>query len=76
MPIKSKIRTIKNYPIDGVMFRDITNLFNDPDGLSEAINIFAQRYKDMKIDKINAIDLFPMTHHIESIVRFIPKKKN
>ena len=56
MPIKSKIRTIKNYPIDGVMFRDITTLFKDPEGLSEAINIFAERYKDMKIDKIAAIE--------------------
>ena len=56
MPIKSKIRTIKNYPIDGVMFRDITTLFKDPDGLHEAINIFAERYKDMKIDKIAAIE--------------------
>jgi adenine phosphoribosyltransferase len=56
MPIKSKIRTIKNYPIDGVMFRDITTLFKDPDGLREAINIFAERYKDMKIDKIVAIE--------------------
>ena len=56
MSIKSKIRTIKNYPIDGVMFRDITTLFNDPEGLREAINIFAERYKDMKIDKIVAIE--------------------
>ena len=56
MFIKSKIRTIKNYPTDGVMFRDITTLFKDPDGLREAINIFAERYKDMKIDKIAAIE--------------------
>jgi len=56
MSIKSKIRTIKNYPIDGVMFRDITTLFKDPEGLREAINIFAERYKDMKIDKIVAIE--------------------
>ena len=56
MSIKSKIRTIKNYPIDGVMFRDITTLFKDSDGLREAINIFAKRYKDMKIDKIAAIE--------------------
>ena len=56
MPIKSKIRTIKNYPIDGVMFRDITTLFKDAEGLREAINIFAERYKDMKIDKIAAIE--------------------
>ena len=56
MSIKSKIRTIKNYPIDGVMFRDITTLFKDPEGLREAINIFAERYKDMKIDKIVVIE--------------------
>ena len=56
MSIKSKIRTIKNYPIDGVMFRDITTLFKDPEGLREAINLFAERYKDMQIDKIAAIE--------------------
>ena len=56
MPIKSKIRTIKNYPIDGVMFRDITTLFKDSEGLREAINLFAERYKDMQIDKIAAIE--------------------
>ena len=56
MSIKSKIRTIQNYPIDGVMFRDITTLFEDPEGLREAINLFAERYKDMQIDKIAAIE--------------------
>ena len=56
MSIKSKIRTIKNYPIDGVMFRDISTLFKDPEGLREAINIFAERYQDMKIDKIASIE--------------------
>mgnify|MGYP000442121713 FL=1 len=56
MSIKSKIRTIQNYPIDGVMFRDITTLFKDPEGLHEAINIFTERYKDMQIDKIAAIE--------------------
>ena len=50
MSIKSKIRTIENYPIDGVMFRDITTLFKDPDGLHEAIDLLVERYKDMKID--------------------------
>jgi len=56
MSIKSKIRTIENYPIDGVMFRDITTLFEDPDGLREAIDLLVERYKDLKIDKIAAIE--------------------
>ena len=56
MSIKSKIRTVENYPIEGIMFRDITTLFSDPDGLREAINLFSERYKDIKIDKIVAIE--------------------
>jgi len=56
MSIKSKIRTIENYPIDGVMFRDITTLLKDQDGLREAMDIFVERYKDIKIDKIVAIE--------------------
>ena len=56
MSIKSKIRTVKDYPIDGIMYRDITTLFKDPEGLREAINLFSDRYKDMKIDKIVAIE--------------------
>jgi len=56
MSIKSKIRTIKNYPIDGVMFRDITTLFEDPEGLRDSINKLSERYKDFKIDKIAAIE--------------------
>ena len=56
MSIKSKIRTVKDYPIDGIMFRDITTLFKDPEGLRDAINLFSDRYKDLKIDKIVAIE--------------------
>ena len=56
MSIKSKIRTIKNYPIDGVMFRDITTLLKDPEGLRDSINKLVDRYKDLNIDKIVAIE--------------------
>ena len=56
MTIKSKIRTIKNYPIDGVMFRDITTLLEDAEGFKEAVDEFFKRYKDLKIDKIVAIE--------------------
>jgi adenine phosphoribosyltransferase len=56
MTIKSKIRTIKNYPIDGVMFRDITTLLDDAEGFKEVVDEFFKRYKDLKIDKIVAIE--------------------
>lgn len=56
MSIKSHIRTIKNYPIEGVMFRDITTLLNNSGGFRAAIDEFVDRYKDIKIDKIVAIE--------------------
>ena len=56
MSIKSKIRTIENYPIQGVKFRDITTLLKDPEGLRDSINKLVDRYKDLNIDKIAAIE--------------------
>jgi len=56
MSIKSHIRTIKNYPIKGVMFRDITTLLNNAGGFRATIDEFVNRYKDIKIDKIVAVE--------------------
>jgi adenine phosphoribosyltransferase len=44
MPIKSKIRTIPDYPKKGIMFRDITTLIKDPVGFRLIIDSLAQRY--------------------------------
>jgi len=54
--IKEKIRTIPNFPKDGIMFRDITTLLKDKEGFNEVINILAQRYKDKNIDIIAGIE--------------------
>jgi len=56
MDLKSKIRTVPNWPIEGVMFRDITTLLQDPDAFKATCDLFYNRYKDMAIDKIVAID--------------------
>ena len=56
MSIKSRIRAIENYPIEGVMFRDITTLLKDPIGLRSSIDAFVNRYKDLQIDKVVAIE--------------------
>ena len=46
MPIKSKIRTIPDYPKKGIMFRDITTLIKDPVGFRLVIDNFTKRYKE------------------------------
>ncbi len=54
--IKSKIRTIPNFPKKGVMFRDITTLLQDPQGLKDVVTEFIKRYKDKKVDVVAAIE--------------------
>ncbi|HEY5993485.1 MAG TPA: adenine phosphoribosyltransferase [Gallionellaceae bacterium] len=56
MAIKSKIRTVPHYPKQGIMFRDITTLLKDPSGFHATVDELAQRYRDMKIDKIAGIE--------------------
>ena len=54
--IKSKIRTIPHFPKEGIMFRDITTLLNDKEGLKRVLDYFFIRYKGRKIDRIVAIE--------------------
>jgi adenine phosphoribosyltransferase len=56
MPIKSKIRTVPHYPKQGIQFRDITTLLKDQVGFRATIDELAQRYADMKLDKIAGIE--------------------
>ncbi|MFA5047960.1 MAG: adenine phosphoribosyltransferase [Patescibacteria group bacterium] len=56
MPIKSRIRTVADWPKKGVMFRDITTLIKDPIGLKLCLDDFVKRYKDKDIDVVVGID--------------------
>ena len=54
--IKKKIRTIPDFPKKGIMFRDITTLLQDGEGLKDVVKEFVQRYKDSKIDVVAGIE--------------------
>lgn len=54
--IRSKIRTIPNFPRQGIMFRDITTLLKDKEAFSKAIEIFVSRYKNTKVDLVAGIE--------------------
>lgn len=50
------IRTIPNYPKEGIMFRDITTLLKDPTGFKLTIDQLANKYRGQKIDVIAGIE--------------------
>ena len=56
MDLKDYIRSIKDYPKKGILFRDITTLIKNEKAFKECINQIVERSKKFKIDKIAAIE--------------------
>lgn len=54
--IQSLIRAIPDFPIPGILFRDITPLLGDPQGFQATIDLFTDRYRDEKIDAVVGIE--------------------
>ncbi len=78
--IKSKVRSIPDWPIKGVIFRDITTLLLDPPAFKKICTIFYDRYVNAKIDKIVGIDargfLFGSVLAYKLDIGMIPIRKN
>ena len=78
--IKSKVRSIPDWPIKGVIFRDITTLLLDPPAFKKICSIFYDRYANEKIDKIVGIDargfLFGSVLAYKLDIGMIPIRKN
>ena len=77
--IKSKVRSIPDWPIKGVIFRDITTLLQDPKAFKAICSIFCNRYVNQKVDKIVGIDargfLFGSVLSYELEIGFVPIRK-
>ncbi|MFZ6674569.1 adenine phosphoribosyltransferase [Undibacterium sp. Rencai35W] len=54
--IKEHIRTVENWPQQGVMFRDITPLLQNPKVFRVLIDMFVHRYMDAKLDVVAGLD--------------------
>jgi len=79
MELKDSIRSIPGWPIDGVTFRDITTLMQDPQAYRNTCDVFYNRYKKLKIDKVVGIDargfVFGAVLAYQLSVGFVPVRK-
>jgi len=50
------IRAIPDFPIPGILFRDITPLLKDKAGFHEAIDLFVERFKGRGIDYVVGVE--------------------
>ena len=56
MEVQSYIRAIPDFPIPGILFRDITPLLKDKQGFKAAIDLFVDAYKNRDIDYVVGIE--------------------
>lgn len=54
--VEDYIRTIVDFPHEGIMFRDVTTLFADPRGFRMAIDQMLHPYAGMEIDKVVGLE--------------------
>ena len=52
MDLKDKIRSIEDYPQKGVIFRDITTLLKDAEGLKDAVDAITASLADVSFDLV------------------------
>ena len=79
MDVRELIRAIPDFPIPGILFRDITPLLADRKGFKVAIDLFVDRYRDARIDHIVGIEArgymlgAPLAYALE--IGFVPVRK-
>ncbi len=54
--LKSYIRDIPGFPKEGIIFKDITTLLKDGKKFRDTVDIFAEEFKDKKIDIVLSIE--------------------
>ena len=54
--IRDYIRTIVDFPHEGIMFRDVTTLFADPRGFRMAIDQLLHPYAGVRFDKVVGLE--------------------
>jgi adenine phosphoribosyltransferase len=73
------IREIPNFPKEGIQYKDITPLLQDPEAIREAVAQFIDLIGDQKIDKVVAVEsrgfLFGMLLAEKLNAGFVPIRK-
>ena len=80
MNLRDHIRTIPDFPIPGIMFRDITPLLGNAAALAESIEAMSAHWRDARIDLIAAMEargfIFGAAMAKELGAGFVPVRKS
>jgi len=77
--LRAAVRDVPDFPKKGILFKDITPVLSDPDLFRASIDLFLERCRGRKVDKIVGIDargfVFGSAVAYELGVGFVPIRK-
>ena len=77
--LKSAVRDIPDFPIPGILFKDISPILSDPALLQHSIDLLVDIVADQKVDKVVGIDargfIFGTPVALALKVGFVPVRK-
>lgn len=81
MELKSLIRDIPDFPQPGIMFRDITTLLNNPQGLRRTVDLLAEKCQAANLEPDYIVGMesrgfifaTPLAYHLNA--GFVPVRK-
>ena len=79
MTLNQYIRDVQDFPKEGVMFKDITPLLNNPKAVRECMALLLNNLRDRKIDKVVGVEsrgfFFATLLAYELNAGFVPVRK-
>jgi len=54
--LAERVRDVPDFPVPGILFRDITPLLRDPDALAEAVRAMSDPWRDRRVDLVAAME--------------------
>ena len=77
--LQSAIKTIPDYPIQGILFRDVTSLLEDADAFALTLTLLTEKYKNQGFTKVVGTEargfLFGAPLALALGIGFIPVRK-
>lgn len=79
MDLRSTIRSIPDFPIPGILFRDITPMLKDPTALQASVDQLREKLGDTPVDAVVGIEsrgfMFGVPLAMQLGVGFVPLRK-
>lgn len=79
MDLANTIRSVPDFPVEGILFYDITTMLKNPAALKESVDQLVRRYQNEDVDLIVGIEsrgfIFGMPLAYQLDVGFVPVRK-